>query len=123
MVEVSAPSETKEETSTTQPSEKNRDEGGISGPARTLSVNRLGQATLRKEQREQLESNHRENGAIVKESEGPTTDVTNTPLGREENGDAYRLFGTTMDVTNTTLRREENDDAYRLFLWRQQCGM
>jgi hypothetical protein len=35
-----------------------KDGDSTTGPARTLSGNRLGQAALRREQREQLESNH-----------------------------------------------------------------
>jgi hypothetical protein len=62
---VSARSETIEETSEAQPSEKNRDDGGTPGPARTLSGNRSGG----REQREKLESNHRENRATGKEGE------------------------------------------------------
>jgi hypothetical protein len=63
IVEGSAPSETKEETSKAQPSEKNKDDGGTPGPIRNLSGNRSGRATLTREEREQLGSNHRENRA------------------------------------------------------------
>jgi hypothetical protein len=47
-----------------QPSEK---DGGICGPARTLSGKHSGRAALRREQREQLESNPRENRTSRKE--------------------------------------------------------
>jgi hypothetical protein len=57
-MEGSAPSKMKEETSKAQPSEKKND-GGTPGPAGTLSGNRLGLVALRREQWEQLESNHR----------------------------------------------------------------
>jgi hypothetical protein len=61
-----APSETKEETSKALPSEKKYD-GSKHGSARTLTGNRSGHAVLRREQREQLQSNHRENWATWKE--------------------------------------------------------
>jgi hypothetical protein len=61
------PSETQEETSKAQPSEKNIDDG-TSGQARILSGNLLGRAALR-ELREQLGSNHCENRATGKEGE------------------------------------------------------
>jgi hypothetical protein len=48
-----------------QPSEK-EDGGGTLRPAGTLSGDRSGQAALRREQREQLESNNCENGATGK---------------------------------------------------------
>jgi hypothetical protein len=48
-MEELVPSKTKEEMSKAQPSEK-KDDGGIPGPAGTLSGNRLGQAALRREQ-------------------------------------------------------------------------
>jgi hypothetical protein len=44
------PSETKEEKSQEQPSEKNKDEGGTPGPAHSFSGNRSGRAALRREQ-------------------------------------------------------------------------
>jgi hypothetical protein len=70
-----APTQTEEETTSSlrdrcrstghsrnfypQPSEK-EDDGGTFESARILSGNRSGRAALRREQREQLESNHRE---------------------------------------------------------------
>jgi hypothetical protein len=44
-----------------------QDDGGPPGPACTLSANHSGRAALKKEQREQLVSNHRENRATGKE--------------------------------------------------------
>jgi hypothetical protein len=50
-----------------QPSEKNKDDGDIPGPACALSGNCSGRAALRREQREQLESNHCKKQATGKE--------------------------------------------------------
>jgi hypothetical protein len=40
------------------PIEKNKDDGGTLGPTGTLSGNCSGRAALRREQQEQLQSNH-----------------------------------------------------------------
>jgi hypothetical protein len=61
-----------------------KEDGGTPGQARTLSGNHLGQATLRLVQREQFESNHRENWATGKEGGADNTDVTSTALGIEK---------------------------------------
>jgi hypothetical protein len=45
-----SPSETKEEISKVQLTEKNKDDGGTPGPACTLSGNYCGLAALRREQ-------------------------------------------------------------------------
>jgi hypothetical protein len=63
IVEGSVPSKMTEEMSKAQPSEKNKDDGGAPGLAHTLSSNHLGRSVLRREQQEQLESDHRENQA------------------------------------------------------------
>jgi hypothetical protein len=60
IVEGLTPSETKEETSKLQPSEK-KDYDGTPGPPDTLSWNHSGQVALRREQQKQLESDHHEN--------------------------------------------------------------
>jgi hypothetical protein len=67
-VEGSTSSETKEEMSKAQTSEK-KDDGGTPGPTGNISGNHSGRPALRREQREQLESNHRENRATGKEGE------------------------------------------------------
>jgi hypothetical protein len=54
------------------------------GPAHTLSGNHSGQAALRREQREQLESNLRENRAMGKEGKRSIKDITSIALGKEE---------------------------------------
>jgi hypothetical protein len=51
-------------------------DGGTPGPARILLESRSGRAVLRREQREQLESNHRGRKARS------ITDVTSTALGK-----------------------------------------
>jgi hypothetical protein len=58
-MEESALSETKEEPSTAQP--EIEVDGGTPGPAHILSGNCSRQVALRREQWEQLESNHHEN--------------------------------------------------------------
>jgi hypothetical protein len=55
------PSKVEKEMSKGQPSDKNKDDGGTPGPTGTLSGSSSGQVALRREQQEQLESNHREN--------------------------------------------------------------
>jgi hypothetical protein len=69
-VEGSAPSGKKEEMSKAQPSEKNKDDDPL-GRARALLGNHAGRAALRREQREQVESNDRDRKtrATVKEGE------------------------------------------------------
>jgi hypothetical protein len=67
IVESSTSSKTKEETSKRQSSGKN-DDDGTPGPACALSENLSGRVDLRREQQEQLESNHRENRATGKEA-------------------------------------------------------
>jgi hypothetical protein len=61
------PSEMKEELSKVQPSKK--DGGGTPGLTGALSGNHLGQEALRREQCEQLESNHLKNRATGKEGD------------------------------------------------------
>jgi hypothetical protein len=56
-----------EESAPTQ-TEELKDDGGTFGPTGTSSGNRLGQ-TLKREQREQLERNYRENLVTGKEGE------------------------------------------------------
>jgi hypothetical protein len=81
-VESSAPFETKKEISKAKPSEK-KDDGGTPGLPGTLSGNSWGRAALRREQREQLWSNHRENRATGRKMK-PITDVTSIALGKED---------------------------------------
>jgi hypothetical protein len=69
IVDGSTSSGTKEETSKRQPSEKKKDDDGTPGPACALSENLSRRVALRREQRKQLESNHRENRATGKEAE------------------------------------------------------
>jgi hypothetical protein len=100
IVEGSVPSETKEEASKAQHSEKNKGDGGTPGPARPLSGNSLGLAALRKEQREQLESNHRENRATGKEVEADHIRHKHSPRKRRNGGTPVGCSG------RITLRRE-----------------
>jgi hypothetical protein len=68
--------------------------GGTRGSVLTLSGNRSGRAALRREQREQLESNHVENRAKGKEGEGrPITDVTSIALEKEHGGTSAGYSG------------------------------
>jgi hypothetical protein len=64
-------------------------DGSIPKPTCTLSGNRSGRAALRREQQEQLESNHREKWATERKVR-PITDVTSTALRGEEM--AARLY-------------------------------
>jgi hypothetical protein len=80
------------------------DDGGTPGPARTLSGNRSRPAALRKEQREQLDSNHRENRAKGKECEADHRRHKHSPQKRRNGGMSVGYSG------RITLRRE-------------QCGM
>jgi hypothetical protein len=57
----------KEEIAQTRPLEK-KDDCGTPGSARTYSGNCSGWAALRREQQEQLQSNHHEKWAMMKES-------------------------------------------------------
>jgi hypothetical protein len=84
-VEGSAPSETKVETSKAQPSQK-KDDGGTPGPTGTLSRNRSGLAALRREQREQLESNQHEKRATGKEGEADHKGHKYSPRKRRNGG-------------------------------------
>jgi hypothetical protein len=61
-------SETKEETLKAKPSKK-KDDGGTPGPPGTLSEDRSGGASIKREYREQLECNHPENQGMGKEGE------------------------------------------------------
>jgi hypothetical protein len=113
IVKGSAPSETKEETSKAQPSERNKDDdGGKPGPACTLSGSRSGRVTLRREQREQLESNRSENRATGKEGEADHKRHKHSPRKRRNGG---------MPVGHSeriALRREQ----CRIFAHTKNCG-
>jgi hypothetical protein len=73
-----------------QPSEKNKDNVGTPGLARNLSGNRSEQATLRREQREQLESNQRQNRATGKEDEADHRCHKHNPRKRRNGGMLFR---------------------------------
>jgi hypothetical protein len=98
-MEGSAPSEMKEETarrvrvgdvgapatldSFVPPQLEKQDDGDKPGSTGTLGGNRSGQAALRREQQEQLESSHCENRTTGRKVR-PIKDFTSTDFGREE---------------------------------------
>jgi hypothetical protein len=93
IVERSAPSDTKVEMSKAQPSEKNKESGGTSGPASTLTRSRSGRAALRREQWEDLESNHCETQATGKDGEADYRSRKQSPREKKKFRYACRLFG------------------------------
>jgi hypothetical protein len=81
-----------EEMSKAQTSEK-KDDGGTAGPPSTLSGNRSGRVDLRREQREQLESNHCENSYREGRRDRSQTSQAQ-PSEKKKWLYACRLFGT-----------------------------
>jgi hypothetical protein len=63
-----------------------KDDGGTLGPARNLSGDRSGQAALRREQREQLGSNHCGNRVTGKEGEADDRCQKHSPRKRINGG-------------------------------------
>jgi hypothetical protein len=74
------------------PTRPEKEESGRPRPTSTITRKSSGRATLRREQRERLESGHRENrntGRTVR----PSTDVASTGLGGKKWRYACRSFG------------------------------